>query len=381
MPDIINRNGYKSTMEIIHSNSFLGETDARIQNKNVLIIGCGESGSDISYVVSKVCDKYDKKCCISTRNGPGYIISRWFGGIPSDADTSRMYHQTRKWSLCAPIRFKRWIEGFWVTPYDDIGALRKAGEINKAMGHGPFKKYGTKSISFIHGMLYNGLENKPNIKAIDFTKNEVEFIDKTKMNDCDLVICCTGYKTEFAFFNKATPPIQVNALFQRMFDVDYGDSLCFIGLNRPFIGSLPPISEMSARYFTLVVSGLRQLPSKDVMLKSVEMENEVRSHQFPQIHACMPTLCDFLTKYDALSKLIGCDTVNHLSTMFVSHPFIWYTVLTKTIQPAQFRLYGPHKLDDMKEMYESLVAPPCIPIPVLLIEFMVYVVYSLFGKH
>eukprot|EP01084_Bolivina_argentea_P165873 288094_1 len=206
IPNIISKHTNKCmncNINVIHSRYFTGETDKRIQNKNILIIGCGESGSDISLLVSKVCRKYNKNCYLSTRNGPGYLIPRYFGNIPSDMDTSRMYHKTREWGLSIPIKFKRWIEQFWVTPDDNLKVLKIANKINKKMNIGPFQKYGTKSLNFVHGILYHKLKYKPNIKTIDFKNKMVMFTDNTKMKNCDIIICATGYKsTELNFLSQ-----------------------------------------------------------------------------------------------------------------------------------------------------------------------------------
>lgn len=64
-----------------------------MRGKRVLLIGLGESGSDISLHISRVADA----CCISSRHGPGYVIPRHIGGKTTDLDTNRIHHAIPKW--------------------------------------------------------------------------------------------------------------------------------------------------------------------------------------------------------------------------------------------------------------------------------------------
>lgn len=70
---------------IIHSSQYKTANDERIKDKNVLIIGCGESGSDISYFVSKTA----KKCVLMCRNGPGALLPRYAFGQVADIGATR----------------------------------------------------------------------------------------------------------------------------------------------------------------------------------------------------------------------------------------------------------------------------------------------------
>lgn len=76
--------GFKG--DVIHSTQY--RCDSQLRGKRVVIIGLGESGSDIAFQASRVA----KRVCISTRNGGGYIIPRKFGNLPTDLDTSRAHH-------------------------------------------------------------------------------------------------------------------------------------------------------------------------------------------------------------------------------------------------------------------------------------------------
>merc|ERR1712176_1211306 len=90
--------------------------------------------------------------------------------------------------------------------------------------------------------------------------------------DCDVIINCVGFKTNFSFLPEAVNRKFEKSgslhLFARIFDVDMGKHLAMVGFARPGIGNAPSINELQARYIAQVASG-KQLPSKDAMLEEV----------------------------------------------------------------------------------------------------------------
>merc|ERR1711920_552640 len=128
---------------------------------------------------------------------------------------------------------------------------------------------------------------------------------------------------------------------------------------------------MCARYFSLIVSTKKDLPSNTEMQRLIAAEQALRKLQFPKHHKSIPALCDFLTKYDSLAKLIGCDVAENMMTLFWRHPVVWFHVLTKTLMSSQFKLTGPQKYTDQSALHLLLSRPPTIPYPVLFIEFIV----------
>lgn len=82
------------TGELLHS-SALKSAEAQLAGRRVLVVGGGESGSDVSLLAARVASS----CCMSMRSGPGYIIPRTTYGLPSDIDTSRAYHSLPRWLM------------------------------------------------------------------------------------------------------------------------------------------------------------------------------------------------------------------------------------------------------------------------------------------
>ena len=88
----------------------------------VLLVGMGESLSDIAYNISKVA----KTLQIITRKGPGAVIRRRMHSTVTDVDTTRAYHGLPKTflkfqGLGIPMwhKIKKWIESLNNTTEDD----------------------------------------------------------------------------------------------------------------------------------------------------------------------------------------------------------------------------------------------------------------------
>jgi hypothetical protein len=61
-----------------------------------------------------------------------------------------------------------------------------------------------------------------------------------------------------------------------------GESLGLIGFLRPAFGAIPPLAELQARWFALVQSGERCLPSREQMSESIgACRSRIRCHRLP----------------------------------------------------------------------------------------------------
>ena len=64
-------------------------------------------------------------------------------------------------------------------------------------------------------------------------------------------------------------------LFKHMFSPRWRERMAFIGFARPGFGAIPPISELQARYWALLVAGKRVLPPHDTMIMTMELDADV----------------------------------------------------------------------------------------------------------
>jgi dimethylaniline monooxygenase (N-oxide forming) len=350
--------------EILHSSEFTSAE--RFRGRRVLVVGLGESGSDIALEIARVA----QTSAVSTRNGPGYVIPRYFGAMVSDLDTNRCYHAIpRCLAGRFPLNAKSRIEQWYRSPADDAAVLGVARELNAARGLPWQRRIGTKNTAFIEAMLYHGMLYKPELARVE--ADQVVFTDGSSV-PCDTIICCTGFAPSFPFLADNHPELAEKArsprrLFKRSFHPDYGAGLAWVGFVRPGIGSIPPCAEMQARYVALVVGGERELPPADAMRADIEREARLDLEQFPDDAPRLGALTDYMRFLNGLGRLIGCNPP--LAQLFCTKPTLWAKVMFGPIAGAQFRLVGPGATPASAET--ALRELPTMPRLVLAYEFAI----------
>jgi len=90
-----------------------------------------------------------------------------------------------------------------------------------------------------------------------------------------------------------------------MFLPEYGKSLAFIGFARPQQGGVPTISELQSRYFALLCSNKRALPSRREMNRVSKEEKKYWEKEF-YITPHVLSLVNYCHYMESLAKLIGC---------------------------------------------------------------------------
>ena len=356
---------------IVHSSTF--SSDETLHGERVLVVGLGESGSDVALLAAKTADAV----ALSSRNGPGYVVPRTFAGRPTDLDTNRCYHSIpRRHSNNPFLRFKVRIENRYLCGSDDREVLAKADEINATRGRSPFQRFGTKNTSFIEAMLHHGALYLPGIREI--RGRSVLFQDGSDFT-ADRIVFCTGYRARYPFLAEcpelAAGGADARGLFKRMFHPDVGDEVAWIGLVRPGFGSIPPMAEMQARFFALVAAGQRKLPSKDAMQTDIESHARLDEEQYPDDAQAIRPLTDYLRFMDAMAREIGC--APRMMDLAIRHPSLWFKTMFAPISGSQFRLYGPGAATEARD---ALLATPTMPLPVLAYEFAFLIVAKAFGR-
>lgn len=177
----------------------------QFRNKNVVLVGLGESGSDMSLTIGKIA----KSLKISTRsNGSGFVIPRFIAGELTDLNTNRVNS-----GVWGPSDYK----GFVTTlkkaiEQSDMALLQKLARLwngtdnlsevdiatilwNDAYNAHAYDRFGTKNVSFIESIHSHNAVIIPEIKSFsDLPPNT------------DEVTLCTGYITAFPFLSSALTP-------------------------------------------------------------------------------------------------------------------------------------------------------------------------------
>ena len=341
--------------------------------KRVLVVGLGESGSDIALAVAKVA----LSTALSTRAGPGYVIPRTLMGAPTDKDTNRIYHSVPRWIWGSKlIKGKHWLESllvkWWPGEKDDFKVLAEARSINQQGKMSAMQRFGTKSASFVEAIVHHNALYK--VGDFKLTEDAVVFEDGSVFK-CDVIICATGFKVNFPWL-----PDDVNAvaryprrLFKSTFHPCFGPRMAFAGFARPNLGAIPPIAELQARLFAQVVSGSVKLPSAQEMERVAAADDARILAQFPLDAPRVTALIDYLTLMDDLASLAGC--APPLCRLALTDFPAFVQVMSGPISGPQFRLFGPGS--DPVAARQALMRLPTMPAVVLAYEGAILVVCKL----
>jgi dimethylaniline monooxygenase (N-oxide forming) len=238
----------------MHSHYYVENTDFR--DKNVLVVGIGNSAMDIAVESSFVADK----TFLSSRRG-AYILPKYLFGRPLDQIGVNAL------TPMLPFAFRRAI----------LMAMYRVG-VGKVQDYGlpePDHRLGeahpTISADFLNRIAHGDMTWKPNVASLE--GDRVRFEDGTT-EQIDIIVWCTGYKVTFPFFaeDMISAPDNDLPLFRRVFKPGIGN-LAFIGLLQP-LGAIMPLAEAQGRWLAAYLRGEYQLPPREEMETDVRRERE-----------------------------------------------------------------------------------------------------------
>ncbi|MDX2480818.1 MAG: NAD(P)-binding domain-containing protein [Desulfuromusa sp.] len=317
----------------LHSKDY--RNASHLKNKNVLIVGGGESASDIALEIAKVA----KKSWVSLRTSCGWITPRYRGKNPADLSTHRGFwglpREFGKKAAEAIIKFEK----SWNDPVHDVIA-----ELNTRVQTeiGPFGIYGTKTTALPEAIALHGCKVVGEITDIQSGGRILETADGNTLKHVDVVVFCTGYKNIAPFFRGelSRAGADPRSLYKHMFHPDFKGRLCWVGTARPCFGSQFPLIEIQARYCGLVFSNKLKLPTPDVMRKVAEKDSSLYLTNLGHSAERIRSLVDYHIYLDDMADVIGCSPP--LWKYFFLHPWIWLRMVYGPTQSTQFRLKGPN---------------------------------------
>lgn len=320
--------------EVSYSHSRTYKRAASFAGKNVLVVGGGESGSDVAYEISQVANK----CWISLRKTTGWIVPRERGGHAADVSTHRGI-----WDL--PREFGRKLSPFVLKlerarqdpVFDALADLNAKVEAR----NGIWGIFGTKTLALPKAIAHHGCEVVGDITEVKKGGKVVITADNRTLENIDFIVFCTGYMNEIDFMPEEIRVCDPRRLYKHIFHPDYGTKLAWIGWARPGFGSQFPIMEMQARYCALVFNGIQHLPDKGLMEEISLKDEEVYLAQFEGNAKRIRSLVDYHVYMNGLAKIIGC--YPPLVSYFFIKPKLWLHLMYGPTQGTQFRLRGPGK--------------------------------------
>lgn len=326
--------------DLVHSENYRNPN--KFKGKRVLIVGAGESGSDITNEISMVA----AKTAIAIRGLHGHLIPRIQGnGRVTDLNTNRVRYSNPyifgDYIGYVNQKLKRFFGNF--APKSDMQrVLQKIGELNIKQGTSAFSKFGCKNEGFVTAMVLRDAE----LHRDDFElfENKVVFKDGSEF-ECDAIIACTGYKNTFPFFDEYHKDLSFSGCnprtnFKQCISIDYPGEVGFFGFARPAFGSIPPATEMQSRLFSLVVNGELQLPSQEEMRKIAAEDQLNWETRFRSDAKRVKGLVDFQLYCDGIAKVIG--VLPPLFELFFKKPSVWLHIMFGPFTMHQYRLIGPY---------------------------------------
>uniref|UniRef100_G1TNL3 Dimethylaniline monooxygenase [N-oxide-forming] n=1 Tax=Oryctolagus cuniculus TaxID=9986 RepID=G1TNL3_RABIT len=235
------------------------------KDKRVLVVGMGNSGTDIAVEASHVA----KKVFLSTTGG-AWVISRVFdSGYP--------------WDMVFTTRFQNFIRNSLPTP---IVTWLVAKKMNSWFNHANYGLVPKDRIQLKEPVLNDELPGRiitgkvfirPSIKEVK--ENSVVFgnaHNTPSEEPIDVIVFATGYTFAFPFLDESVVKVEDGqaSLYKYIFPAHLQKpTLAVIGLIKP-LGSMLPTGETQARYTVQVFKGVIKLPPTSVMIKEVNERKE-----------------------------------------------------------------------------------------------------------
>ncbi|MGB3514625.1 MAG: NAD(P)/FAD-dependent oxidoreductase, partial [Microcoleaceae cyanobacterium] len=230
--DLLTEVEFSHSQEYRNANCFAG--------KNVLVVGGGESASDIALEISRVA----KNCWVSLRNSAGWILPRKRGERAADIATHRgLYGLPREYGYTLSKLISRLELNKNDPVHDTVVQLNQKIKSK----NGVWGTYGTKTFALPKAIVYHGCKVVGEILRVEDGGRKLIAAEGEILDNIDVVVFCTGYKNYLSFLPDELRETDPRSLYKHMFHSKYQDKIVWIGWARPSFGSQFPIMEMQAR--------------------------------------------------------------------------------------------------------------------------------------
>ena len=344
IPNIpILKNQTTFTGKIIHSSECKEMNMNIFTNKRVFIIGSGETTADLCHGISRIASKIG----ILIRETHGHIVVRGHSpGYVSDTNTNRARYSNPYilGSVIATLtQFTKLVLSYFKNNTNNTKIMKKIFELNSKQKTSAFSKFGCKNENFVKSIIFHGAEIY-NTKNFSINEKNIVFDDGTQFADCDIILLCTGYKSHFPYLEQYHPELFEVAKnprenFKQMFPCFRAENdIAFFGFVRPAFGSIPPIVELQARLFGLVINDKIKLPNN---ITEVSKKDALEwDRRFCYDSNRINSIVDFQIYCDSLAELIGC--MPNLKKIFFTNPYLWMKIFFGPFTMHQYRIEGPN---------------------------------------
>jgi dimethylaniline monooxygenase (N-oxide forming) len=327
LPDVPGLDGFSG--QVLHSSEF---RDAELhRDQNVVVVGAGESASDIAAQLAAVA----RECTISTRTGPGTLFPKWIqGNTPDIRDDRATYNLPRAF---API-IQRGHRRFYSKQTEQRELFEFAARSNWDNQRCSFNSPACKSFGIPEAVVHHHAKLAPAIASIE--RDKLRFVDGSE-TIAELIVFATGFRTAFPMLDPALADqlLGVDRLWKNAVSPELGDKLMVIGFARPHQINLITTAELQARMAAQVISGRKRLPERAQMQAEIATDRAFMQRHYGDRYRQNPALVDQLYFTDGLAEFIGCAVP--WADVFRRDPELGIRLMYTAINGAHHRLAGP----------------------------------------
>jgi hypothetical protein len=311
------------TGEIYHSDSY--EKIKKVEGKKILIVGGSDTMSDCAMEL-----KNKNKVTVSVKNGV-WFQNRIFGADePADMFYSRFMDFMIKNFLS-----KKYVDNN-MDPNTNSSVQFWWGERGSGVDVWQSKcdylnTYYVKSREIIEQVSKGIIIPENGIKSIN---NNIVTFETNNSDKFDIILFCTGYKPLKCMSFMDIDIINSPKYKQIFYTKD--TSIMFIGFIRPYLTSIPMISELQSRWIANFICGHVKLP--DITVMEYEIKNDILNQQkeFPCASKRLKTIVDPYDYCNVIAKNIGANI--NMFTLLITNPYLFYMVLFDSWNHHVYRL-------------------------------------------
>ncbi|XP_074078097.1 dimethylaniline monooxygenase [N-oxide-forming] 4-like [Macrotis lagotis] len=312
--------------QILHSQEY--RSPEAFQGKRVLVIGVGNTGSDLAVELSRVASQV----FLCTRSGT-WVLSR----LSKDGYPTLMIFYTRFYHMISCMlpsfmknsmimkQIKKWFN------HKNYGLGMPKGQMLKVIINDELPSY----------ILCGAITIKANVK--EFTETSAIFEDGTVEENIDAVIFATGFTVSFPFLEEPTKSLCKNMiyLYKYVFPSNLEKPTMAVIGHISLKGAILPCVELQGRWATRVFKGLCKIPpTNQLMEEAINKEQLVKRGIIMDPAKEKP---DYITILDELAVCIGAKP--SILSLFLKDPRLGKEVLFGPCTSYQYRLTGPGKWD------------------------------------
>lgn len=243
----------------LHAHDY--RTPEALADRNVLIVGIGNTACDIACEVWRVA----RKTWMSTRRS-AHIIPKYVLGRPLDA-----------WSSPLPSMLPLWFRRAFFNLLLRLTRGRQRTYGFPEPRHKLFAEHPTISSELLNHVGHGRIGIRPEVERL--LGDRVRFVDGTE-EAVDVIVYATGYDIRFPFFDLAFVAVRDNHLpLYRHVVPPRLPNLFFIGLVQP-LGAIMPLAELQSEWVADLLEGTCALPTVTRMEQALAQEQAAMQRRY-----------------------------------------------------------------------------------------------------